>query len=341
MTKLRRYSQVGLWLVIFLIASRGRGAESEIRLIGAPDGEVESSDRPVEGEPVYREDLDEPDGSILIDERETNGPPGMLAEPLDLSLETLRQPPPPPDSLSPNFAPLQSPDHEIDFEMVEPAPRAYSGGGGIFHGGLCNWLGERFSWLHGPPLPVVSERWNERTLYLGLFVGGFFGDELVASRVKQGTGVIGGVRGGLDFDDYWGLEGRVAFAGAPVSNINTGTELRTGVQKFFDASILFYPWTTARFRPFGLAGIGIGVLDFDNDFGRHIVNSTPIFPVGAGLKYRHDDWVAFRVDFTDTIALGADGLFSNTHNMSVTGAVEFRFGGPRKTYWPWTPRWFY
>jgi hypothetical protein len=190
-----------------------------------------------------------------------------------------------------------------------------------------------------PPLPIVSERWRERSLTAGLFVGGFHGDELIRDRVDMLGGAIGGVRLGWDFDEYWGLEGRAAFASADVRSEIGPPLTRSGQFTMFDASVLFYPWTTPRWRPFVLAGIGIGIFDYTNDVGLNIVDSTPIFPIGIGLKYRHDDWVAFRFDFTDTIALG-DGLKRvTTHNLSVAGGVEFRFGGPRRTYWPWSRRW--
>jgi hypothetical protein len=200
------------------------------------------------------------------------------------------------------------------------------------------WL-SRFCPFPRPPLPVIGERWTERSLNAGLFVGGFQGDELIKGQVSMGAGAIGGVRLGWDFDAYWGLEGRIGMASADVRNQIGPPRTRSGQVTMFDASVLFYPYTTTRWRPFLLAGIGLAIFDYDDLVGTNIVDSTPEFPVGIGIKYRHDDWVAFRFDFTDTIALGDGTKRVTTNNLSLTGGVEFRFGGPRRTYWPWSQKW--
>jgi hypothetical protein len=209
------------------------------------------------------------------------------------------------------------------------------------HGTGCwdrPWL-SGFRTLLRPPLPVIGERWTERSLNAGLFVGGFQGDELIKGQVCMGAGAIGGVRLGWDFDAYWGIEGRIGMASADVSNQVGPPQTRSGQVTMFDSSVLFYPYTTTRWRPFLLAGIGLAIFDYDNLNGLNIVDSTPTFPIGVGVKYRHDDWVAFRLDFTDTIALGDGTKRVTTNNLSLTGGVEFRFGGPRRTYWPWSQEW--
>ena len=60
-------------------------------------------------------------------------------------------------------------------------------------------------------------------------------------------------------------------------------------------------------------------------------------PFGFGLKVRCiRDWLALRLEMLDNVAFGSAGL-DTMHNITLTGGVEVRFGGPRKSYWPWNP----
>ena len=66
-------------------------------------------------------------------------------------------------------------------------------------------------------------------------------------------------------------------------------------------------------------------------FGSHL--STPL---AMGLKYRWNDYFAWRLEFSDDIAYSWNP-HNALHSLSVTLGLELRFGGTRKAYWPWNP----
>lgn len=305
-----------------------RAAESELRLINVPELLAGDTIGPTESA------AEESDASM-----DAPVPPRTLPSPQALPLLDGHDATQEEIILAPH--PPQADQRDLDFELHDPDEDGFSAGGGLLGMHLGDRLCARLSWLHGPPLPLISEQWHERTLYVGTFVGGYWGDDLVARRVRQGSGVNGGIRLGWDFDDYWGIEGRAVMAGGSVQNLVGPPFVRNGQEKFFDADLLFYPWTTTRFRPFILGGIGLGIFTFQTDTLAFINQSAPTFPFGLGFKYRHDDWVAFRLEFIDIVAIGDNRRMSNTHNLTLNGGVEFRLGGPRKTYWPWRQRWLW
>jgi hypothetical protein len=59
-------------------------------------------------------------------------------------------------------------------------------------------------------------------------------------------------------------------------------------------------------------------------------------PFGVGLKYHWTDWMALRFEVADNVAFGSQGI-GTLHHISIIGAAELRFGGSRRSYWPWVP----
>jgi hypothetical protein len=183
----------------------------------------------------------------------------------------------------------------------------------------------------------VTQAWSARPLRFGLFLGVLEGDELIQGQVGQGSGILGGLRLGCDLNDYWGLEGRLGFGSADVENLVGAADPRTGQLTVADISVLYYPWSGPRWRPFLSAGAGLAWFDFRDGQGENVANSTPSFPIGLGVSYRIDDAAALRLELFDTIAVGDGSELDTTHNVSFGAALEYRFGGPRRSYWPWEP----
>jgi hypothetical protein len=183
--------------------------------------------------------------------------------------------------------------------------------------------------------PLEGTSWLNRPYHVGWLWGSISSDWLVAERVKQHRGMFGGYRIGWDFDHYWGTEARFAFSYMNVSD-NLGNSLGTSEDYCGDVHLLYYPWGDARWRPFLTAGVGFASFRFDDDLGQFVNETVWGFPVGGGLKYLHRKWLAVRVSVMDNLALGAYELRTQ-HNLSITGGVEVRFGGPRRSYFPYNP----
>ncbi len=191
---------------------------------------------------------------------------------------------------------------------------------------------------HGS-FPIISETWMQRPISAGMFTGILWGDVAIGDNVHLDSGLITGGRFGWDWNDHLAWEGRLAFATVDVSYPGTDLPGRDADAILFDVQLQLSPFSTPRFKPFFSLGAGLGFFDLMDH--RQVVITETVFtlPFGLGIKYRYDDWVVFRLDVTDNVALGerASGL-RNMHNISVVGGLEIRFGGYRRDYWPWNLR---
>jgi hypothetical protein len=182
--------------------------------------------------------------------------------------------------------------------------------------------------------PLVGTSWRNRPLYAGLFMGGVILDDLVSNHVDQSDTAFMGLRLGHDFDHYWGLELRYAFA-RPNLQSGAGVPLPDhGRDYFVDVELVHYPWGDAYFRPYFLAGLGFQTFRFHDDHDHRFGESLLSIPLGVGLKYFAGPWISLRFDFVDNIAVGNDRV-SGMHNFALMGGVEYRFGGRRPSYFPW------
>ncbi|MFO0896767.1 MAG: outer membrane beta-barrel protein [Pirellulales bacterium] len=211
---------------------------------------------------------------------------------------------------------------------------------------LVSWLGMDY-W--GKPLaeeprftgrgrPLLRGSWMNRPWSISWYFGGMFAQGLVPGEVNQGSGGFGGVRLGWDFDPYMGAEMRLGQAKPsidyPVPSVLVRDNSRAVV---WDFSFLYYPWGDAKWRPYGLLGLGLAQFEYHDQNDRLFNQLLLGLPWGVGLKYRWDDRLAIRVELLDNVAFGAPGGLTTMNNISVTGGAEFRFGGARKSYWPWNP----
>ncbi len=204
---------------------------------------------------------------------------------------------------------------------------------------------ERF---RGIPAPLVRESWRHRPLSLGALFGFIEGGALIEDWVEQDTGVIAGFRIGWDHQNYWGLEMRFAWASLDTYN-GWRAEQAAGYPNaqaiypggsndmfFWDTNLLWYPTGDTRWRPFLAAGLGLATVDFADALGTQWSDTMFALPLSLGLKYRCTDRVALRLEATENLLFGSRPIGS-VQNLSVTGGVEWRFGGSRRAYWPWNP----
>ena len=184
--------------------------------------------------------------------------------------------------------------------------------------------------------PLRGTSWLNRPLHAGWFAGEIDGDELIDGRVRQRIGFFGGYRFGVDYHHYWGWETRLGGAALRLDDPREITSDRTSDLLVWDVSLLYYPWGDARLRPYATIGAGMINFDFLDDQSNRFDELLFELPIGFGIKYRVHEWLILRGEMLDNIAFGSAGI-ETMHNPSLTAGVEVRFGGVRKSYWPWNP----
>ena len=192
----------------------------------------------------------------------------------------------------------------------------------------------------GPSEPVWRESWVFEPFSVGLFIGvadAFTTDNPTHKDITPG--LIGGFRAGWDLNHYWGTETRMAWSTGKFTDqlLGGSIDCRTNTL-FWDLDLLYYPWGDSRWRPYFLTGLGATQVRY-LDEGRSYGNTGSI-PLAVGLKYRWNERFALRLEFGDDIAfpIHPDNIM---HSLSLTTGLEFRFGGTRKSYWPYNPGLFY
>lgn len=206
--------------------------------------------------------------------------------------------------------------------------------------------------------PAQRESWLRRPMSISWAMGGVVGSPLIDDWVRADGGMYGGLRLGWDFDHYWGTEARLSFATArlvdsqrardaqtwydnltgysPVDPYRTRFDRRDADMMSYDISALYYPWGDTPFRPYVLVGLGGTQVSFTDRLGESYDNTLLTMPLALGFKYHWTDWMALRFEICDNMAFGA-GPVSTLHNIAITGTAEIRFGGSRRSYWPWIP----
>lgn len=182
--------------------------------------------------------------------------------------------------------------------------------------------------------PLEGTSWLNRPYSFGLFTGGAFGGTLVSNSIVQRGGLLTGMRLGIDMHHYWGMEARWAFSRADVVFNNGGVS--TTDDMFLDAHLLYYPWGDAHWRPYVSLGLGLARFQYTNPVAVIETETLAQMPIGLGVKYYLSNLMTARFDFYDNLAFGARD-FSTLNNFSLTGGIEFRYGGRRTSYYPLDP----
>jgi len=203
--------------------------------------------------------------------------------------------------------------------------------------------GEPSAWT-----PPQEQRWLAHPWSVGLFAGWLNGSTLIDDWTNQGNGMLAGLRLGCDIDDYWGVELRYAFGSCSISDsdravaasgiadyalVSTG---RSADYSLLDATFLVYPWGEHRWRPYVMMGIGMAEVHFADILQAHSASVAGV-PLAVGVKYRCSDRWALRLEACDDLIFSGQSGFNNLNDFSVTGGLEFRFGGSHRSYWPWNP----
>jgi len=202
------------------------------------------------------------------------------------------------------------------------------------------WLGLRHSSRDGRNagmgVPLVGTSWINRPYYLGVDLGTVWLTRPIQEDVVRDTDMYGGVYVGYDFDYYWGTELALQRATPELINESVRDTSRGDRLMIWTANVMYYPWGDSVFRPYWRCGIGGMEIDYPTDAGYRRDEVLWTFPVGLGIKYPVRRWLAARAEFTDQIGLGNEGV-NTQHDLTLTFALEWRFGGQKRAYWPWNP----
>lgn len=182
--------------------------------------------------------------------------------------------------------------------------------------------------------PLVGTSWLNRPYHFDLFMGGLFGGQSVNGRIDQGNDFFSGVRLGWDFDHYWGGETRFAFGTVDTFDTQNPQFKGESENEFLDVHLLYYPWGDAAMRPYFSLGMGIARFNFVDDRNLSISEGQFSLPLGMGFKYHMSNWWSLRFDLMDNVIFGSTRV-AGMHNFSISGGTEIRFGGRRRSYFPY------
>lgn len=183
--------------------------------------------------------------------------------------------------------------------------------------------------------PQGTGSWRNQPWSFGTFLGVLVLDDPLNDLNGEGGFMVGG-RLGYDYTDHWGLETRIAFASPGLVAQGSSVILDNPDVFLWDVNYLWYPLGDTRLRPFLSLGLGLFDLDYTTAQNVRFHDSMFQLPVGGGLKYRYSSNLALRLEFLDQVTFGT-GTQNDMHNWSFTAGLECRFGGRRRSYWPWRP----
>ena len=178
--------------------------------------------------------------------------------------------------------------------------------------------------------PLVRTSWINRPIHVDLLSGGLFTGELVTGSANATNGIIVGTRIGWDLSHYLGGELRLAQA-----NVGLQGRYDTGDIRFYDVSVLYYPWGDSRFRPFTTFGLGISQYTFTDPLALPAKDTLLNVPFGLGFKYLARPNLALRMELLDNLGFGSSWMRTQ-NNLSLTGGFELKMGGSRRNYFPFS-----
>lgn len=186
--------------------------------------------------------------------------------------------------------------------------------------------------------PMQGTSWLNRPLHADWFLGVLFAGSPRGNAAFD-TAIVGGYRVGRDVSHQWGYETRLAYSAPDVTA--GGVSLGETADVFiWDVSGVYYPWGDSTTRPYLTAGLGFAHFDFRDGNNVGYKAHVLAMPIGMGVKWHYNNWTLARIELLDNISFSGSGV-STMHNVTLTGGVEFRFGGTRTGYWPWNPGSYY
>lgn len=213
---------------------------------------------------------------------------------------------------------------------------------------------------HDQMQPLLRESWLYRPYSVGLFLGMASGSEVMEDWASLRQGFLFGYRLGWDVDDFWGFETRLGWSSMMVVDSDRAKLAQIAAdnaagmspndpfrQRFdhqrdaelfvWDVDLLYYPTGDAPLRPYFLLGLGYTEVYFLDRLSVGQRQNRLGIPLALGWKWRCQEWLAWRFELQDTMAISFGEGSDLLHALGITLGAEIRFGGTRKAYWPWNP----
>lgn len=208
---------------------------------------------------------------------------------------------------------------------------------------------------------MTNASWLFRPFSADWFMGAMVGGPLIDNWLGISHGYSTGFRFGWDQSYYWGLETQFTYAEMGLWDSNRAKQerrewyvdqgwdtndpaldrlvnTRRSMEVYqFAVSAMYYPWGDSRWRPYLSLGVGSTRMQYTDIFMTGGKQTFFVLPIGIGVKYHWNDWLAVRFECSDSISVPGGGGLRSVHNVSFNGALELRFGGARTGYWPWNP----
>lgn len=208
----------------------------------------------------------------------------------------------------------------VPSHLVDRVPRPYLGHGQPYIGPRHIDRGQ----------PLMGTSWVNRPYYVDGYTGALFGWNLT-ENLKQTHGTISGLRVGWDYEHFWGAQFGMGFGSSNTDPGGSDVSIRLA-----DVSVMYYPWGDSRWRPYTGLGLGVGKYSFLDETGGSVDEFAMQIPLSMGVKYAFRPWWALRLDATNYLVLPANELkFIN--QLALTLGLEIRFGGQRRSYFPYSP----
>ncbi|MEM8865962.1 MAG: outer membrane beta-barrel protein [Planctomycetota bacterium] len=209
------------------------------------------------------------------------------------------------------------------------------------HAWVVDWLGRRHSSTHGraigPGQPLRGTSWLNRPYEIAAEFGALVMTDRPSQDVRSGNDLFAAIHAGWDWDHYWGGQVRVGWSTPELDNPSIVGEETSDNLFIFDTSVLYYPWGDSRTRPYLRVGVGLTDLEFTNSQNVRQAEHLFTVPLAIGIKHQMRRTMAWRAEFANNWAIGANEADS-INNITLTFGLEGRFGGRSASYWAWNPR---
>lgn len=185
----------------------------------------------------------------------------------------------------------------------------------------------------GRGMPLRSTSWLNRPYEFGLETGAFIMGNSVSPNNGKNNDILAAAHLGWDWDHYWGTQFRVAWTTPELaSSVPPVGDSASNNVLLYDLSALYYPWGDSRVRPYWRFGVGLTDIDFINPAGVREDATLFSLPIGIGIKYQTQRWLALRAEVVDYITFGQNSA-SDMQNLTLTFGLEWRFGGRPTNDW--------
>ncbi|MEN1678743.1 MAG: outer membrane beta-barrel protein [Planctomycetota bacterium] len=209
------------------------------------------------------------------------------------------------------------------------------------HSWLPGWFPPRSASTHGRAIgagePLRGTSWLNRPIEATAEVGALIMTGPPANDIRAANDLFGAVQLGWDWDHYWGSQLRLGWSTPEMDNPNVQEADLSDNFLLTDASVVYYPWGDSRTRPYLRAGFGLVDLEFTNSNGERQQENLFTVPLAIGMKRLVKRNLAFRAEFANNVAFGANEA-DGANYITLSVGLEGRFGGKPDGYWAWSPR---